>query len=74
MTTKKGFPAYIKPGPVDPNRIYKFSEVCELLQISDTTLRRWIRVGNIRATRFGREWRFLGSQLLATFERGQRRS
>lgn len=32
-------------------------EVAELLKVSDTTVRTWIHVGDVRAIRVGREFR-----------------
>jgi excisionase family DNA binding protein len=47
-----------------PNAVYTLAEVCEILQISDATMRRWLKTGKIRAARVGRAYRVLGNQLL----------
>ena len=49
---------------IDPNRVYRLAEACRILQISDTTMRRWLKSGFIRGAHLGHEWRFLGSHLI----------
>jgi excisionase family DNA binding protein len=40
-------------------------ETAELLKVSEATVRTWIRAGEIRAIRFGREWRLAVKDLEA---------
>ncbi len=49
------------------NRIYTSAQVCELLQISDSTLRRWVKAGKLPYAQIGKGYRFLGRDLLALF-------
>jgi excisionase family DNA binding protein len=51
-------------GEIRPNAVYTIREVCQILKISDATMRRWVKDGKIRGSRVGRAYRFLGSQLL----------
>ena len=53
---------------IEPNRVYTFDEVLEILQLSPVTLRKLVRRGEIPATKLGKRYRFLGSELLRTFE------
>lgn len=52
-----------------PNAVYTLEEVCQILQIHDSTARRWIKRGDIPARKIGRGYRFLGSDVLAGMER-----
>lgn len=52
-----------------PNAVYTLEEVCEILQIHDSTARRWIKRGDIPARKIGRGYRFLGSDILSAMER-----
>ena len=49
---------------IRPNAVYTLAEVCDILQVSDATMRRWLKTGKIRAARVGRAYRVLGSRLL----------
>lgn len=53
---------------IRPHRVYTLSEVRQIFQVSDATLRRWLKDGKLRSARVGRAYRFLGSQLLEAFE------
>jgi excisionase family DNA binding protein len=53
---------------IRPNAVYTLAEVCQILGVSDATMRRWIKTGKIHAPRVGRAYRLLGSQLLAALE------
>ena len=59
-------------GEIIPNRVYKLKEACDLLRISDTTMRRWLMEDRIRGARFGRQWRFLGSHLIDSLNKMRR--
>ena len=47
------------------NAVYTLKETCILLKIGDSTVRRWIKEGLLPARRIGRDYRFLGGDLLA---------
>jgi excisionase family DNA binding protein len=49
---------------IRPNAVYTLPEVCGILRISDATARRYLKSGRLRASRVGRAYRVLGSQLL----------
>lgn len=49
---------------IRPNAVYTLAEVCQILRISDATMRRWLKSGKIRSARVGRAYRVLGSQIL----------
>lgn len=49
------------------NWIYTSAQVCELLQISDSTLRRWVKAGKLPYAQLGKGYRFWGKDLLALF-------
>jgi excisionase family DNA binding protein len=51
-----------------PNAVYTLKEVEEILQVSDATMRRWLKEGKARSARMGRAYRFLGRQLLEMLE------
>jgi excisionase family DNA binding protein len=55
-------------GEIRPNAVYTLREVCQILKVSDATMRRWIRDGQIHGSRVGRAYRFLGSQLLKSLD------
>lgn len=57
---------------IEPNRVYSFDEVLKLLQLSPVTLRKLVRNGTIPATRLGKKYRFLGSELINCLEGGKR--
>ena len=52
-----------------PNKVYTLMQTCALLQISEPTMRRWLKLGRVRGAQLGREWRFLGSQILDSLNR-----
>ena len=49
---------------IQPNAVYTLAEVCEILKISDATMRRWVKEGKVRSAQVGRGYRFMGSQIL----------
>jgi len=53
---------------IEPNRVYTFDEVLRLLKLSPVTLRRLIRSEKIPANKLGKQYRFLGSELLRALE------
>ncbi len=52
------------PGAIQPNVVYTLREACQILQVSEATMRRWLKEGKIASARIGRGYRFLGTQLL----------
>lgn len=52
---------------IEPNRIYTFDEVLELLKLSPVTLRKLIRTNKVPATKLGKQYRFLGASLISAF-------
>lgn len=52
---------------VDENRIYTPQETISILKISDSTFRRLIRKGVLRAAKIGGQYRVLGQEILSLF-------
>ncbi len=50
---------------IRPNAVYTLKEACVVLSVSEVTLRRAIKAGQLPSRRIGRAYRFLGSHLLA---------
>ncbi len=48
----------IKTGPSISDRLISLPEACKFLDISDATLRRYIRDGRVPAYNFGKEYKF----------------
>lgn len=53
---------------IEPNKVYKFDEVLELLKLSPVTLRKLVRNGDVPASKLGKQYRFLGTELLRILE------
>ncbi len=51
-------------GDIFPNAVYTLREACRLLKISEATARRWLKEGRFRGRKIGRDYRFLGRDLL----------
>lgn len=49
---------------IDPNQIYTTSEAQEILKISNSTMKRLLKKGLIRANKVGRQYRVFGKELL----------
>jgi excisionase family DNA binding protein len=47
-----------------PTEYYTLKDVCALLKISEATARRWVRQGVLRGVKVGRDYRFLGHDLI----------
>ncbi len=56
---------------IEPNKVYTFDEVLELLRLSPVTLRKLVRSGDIPASKLGKQYRFLGADLLKALEKTQ---
>ena len=48
--------------------VYTLQEACRFLRISESTARRWIKEGRLRGRKIGRDYRFLGRDLLDALE------
>lgn len=46
------------PGNKEQKELLSLQEVVRWLQVSDSTLRRWIKSGKIEASQLGRQYRF----------------
>ena len=55
---------------VDEKRIYTPQETINLLKISDSTLRRLIKRGMLRASKIGGQYRVLGREILRLVDPG----
>jgi len=53
---------------IEPNRVYTFDEVLEVLKLSPVTLRKLVRSGDVPASKLGKQYRFLGAELLKALE------
>ncbi len=49
---------------IKPNAIYTTNETQKLLKISNSTLKRLIKKGLIKANKVGRQYRILGKEIL----------
>ena len=49
---------------IKPNEVYTTAETQELLKISNSTMKRLIKKGLIRANKIGKQYRILGHDLL----------
>ena len=55
-------------GGISPNAVYTLREACQFLKISEATARRWLKQGRLRGGKIGRDYRFLGRNLLDCLE------
>lgn len=49
---------------IKPNEIYTTAEAQQLLKVSNSTLKRLLKKGLIRANKIGKQYRILGHELL----------
>lgn len=49
---------------IDPNEIYTTSEAQSLLKVSNSTIKRLLKRGLIRANKVGGQYRILGKEIL----------
>jgi excisionase family DNA binding protein len=49
---------------VREHEVYTLKEAESLLKVSASTLRRMIRAGHLKGTRVGKQYRFLGKEIL----------
>lgn len=52
---------------IKPNEVYTTQETQDLLKVSNSTLKRLIKSGLIKANKIGGQYRFLGHNLLQMF-------
>ena len=50
---------------IRPNEVYTTQEAQELLKISNSTMKRLLKHGLIRANKIGKQYRILGHELLS---------
>ncbi len=49
---------------INPNEVYTTKEARNFLKISESTIKRFLKKGTIRANKVGERYRILGSELL----------
>ena len=49
---------------IKPNAVYTTNEVQEMLKVSNSTMKRLLKKGLIRANKVGRQYRILGREVL----------
>ena len=49
---------------IKPNEIYNSKEARGFLKISESTIKRWLKQGIIRANKIGGRYKIIGSELL----------
>ena len=49
---------------IKPNEVYTTSEAQDLLKVSNSTMKRLLKKGLIRANKIGKQYRILGHELL----------
>lgn len=49
---------------IKPDKIYTTKEARSFLKISDSTIKRWLKKGILRANKIGGRYKILGSEIL----------
>ena len=49
---------------IEPNKIYTTEETRNILRISESTIKRWLKNGIIQANKIGGRYKILGSEIL----------
>jgi len=49
---------------IEPDKIYTTGETMDILRISKSTIKRWLKSGIIRANKIGGRYKILGSEIL----------
>ncbi len=49
---------------IEPNKIYTTEETRDILRISKSTIKRWLKNGIIQANKIGGRYKILGSEIL----------
>ena len=55
---------------LDNEKLLTLEEVCEILNIGQTTFRRWMNDGKVKGIKVGRQWRFSSKVLANILENG----
>jgi len=55
---------------LEEKKLLRPEEVAEQLQVSERTIRRWLRAGELRGIRVGRLWRIRRKDLAAFLDKG----
>ena len=50
--------------PIKPKEIYTTKEARDFLKISESTIKRWLKKGIVKANKIGHQYRILGKELL----------
>jgi excisionase family DNA binding protein len=53
---------------MEQSKFYRLSQIAEMLQLNEQTVRKYVREGKLKAARFGREYRVSESDLNAFYE------
>lgn len=56
--------------PIEPNEVYTTQETQELLKISQSTIKRLLKRGIIKANKVGGQYRILGREILRSVSPG----
>jgi DNA binding domain, excisionase family len=56
-------------GLVEPTALYSAGELARVLQVSEKTIRRWLRASDLMGVKAGGQWRIRGSSVLRFLER-----
>ncbi|MBT4121055.1 MAG: helix-turn-helix domain-containing protein [Candidatus Magasanikbacteria bacterium] len=51
-------------GEINPNEVYTTAEAEKLLKVSNSTMKRLLKKGLLRANKVGKQYRILGHELL----------
>lgn len=49
---------------IKPNKVYNTKETREFLKISESTMKRWLKKGIIKANKVGGRYKILGKEIL----------
>jgi len=49
---------------INPNELYTTNETRDFLKISDSTMKRWLKKGLIKANKIGGRYRIFGKEIL----------
>ena len=53
---------------IEPTAVYTLKKASELLHLPESTFRLLLKRGEIKGTKVGRQWRFLGDDILALLQ------
>ena len=55
---------------IEEGKLYRISEVAEMLGIPKSSLARWARTGELPAKKLGRNWHLTGAEVKALAQNG----